>query len=142
LVLAFVAAALFVGDRLSGLFGWERKSLYIKAILGVFSVGAIKVLADLFDAIGIHFMAAFFSSIFAIIAFISLTFGLGAVVIARFGVKPKPSPPTGVKPAPTVKPPPPPSVDTPPSPTLRTPPPPGSISSDATDQEDNSSNKS
>jgi len=143
LILAFVSAALFVGDRLSRLIGWERKSLYIKAILGVAAVGMIKAFADLVETVGIQSVATFFNAIFGIIAVITLTLGLGAVVQARFGIKPKPSDPSAGRPAPTVKPPPPPSADTPLPTILRTPPPPvpppGPKSSDATDRDDLSS---
>ncbi len=149
LILAFVSSAAYIGRQLSPLFGWEDRSSYLKAILGVVAVGAILILSNLAGAVGIEALRGLLAAIFVIIGVVALTVGLGGVVAARFGMRPKPAHPGPQYPqAPTVSPPPPPRMDTrsqppaPPTPPPPTPPSPpsGTGSSDATNRDDNPSN--
>jgi hypothetical protein len=143
--LAFVSAAIFVGRRLSDYLGWQKKSVYIKAMVGVAGVGLLRILADVAEGIGMCSLSQFFNAIFGIIAVVTITFGLGAVVSARFGMRPKPAGPAPGRSVPTVKPPPPPRSDIMASDAPRTPPPPvpppKPDSSGATDHDDDPSNK-
>lgn len=149
IILAFVSSAAYIGRRLSPLIGWEDRSSYLKAILGVVAVGAILLLSNLADAVGIEPLRGLLAAIFVVIGVVALTVGLGGVVTARFGMRPKPARPGPQYPqAPTVSPPPPPRMDTRPQPPSPPPPPPptppkppsGSGSSDATNRDDDPSN--
>jgi MFS family permease len=145
LILAFVSSAAYIGRQLSPLLGWEDRSSYLKAILGVVAVGAILILSNLAGAVGIEALRGLLAAIFVIIVFVALTVGLGGAVAAKFGMRPKPAHPGPQYPqAPTVSPPPPPRMDTrsqppsPPAPPPPTPPSPPSRggSSDATYRDD------
>ncbi len=147
-ILAFVSSAVYIGRRLSPLIGWEDRSGYLKAILGVVAVGAVLIFSNLADAVGIEPLRGMLAAIFVIICVVALTVGLGGVVTARFGMRPKPAHPGPQYPqAPTVSPPPPPRMDTRPQPPAPPPPPPTPPeppsrpgSSDATNRDDDPSN--
>ncbi len=146
IILAFVASATYIGKQLSPLLGWEERSNYLKAILGVVAVGAVLILSNLADAVGIEPIRGMLAAIFVIIGCVALTVGLGGVVAAKFGMRPKPAQTVPQPQAPTVSPPPPPRMDPrsqPPAPPSPPPPPsapPSPGSSDATNHDDDPSN--
>jgi hypothetical protein len=141
IVLAFVSSATYIGRLLSPLFGWEDRSRYLKAVLGVVAVGALLILSNLADAIGVEPLRGLLAAVFVLIGMVALTVGLGGVVTARFGMRPKAARPGPQYPqAPMVSPPPPPGMDTRPKPPPPPAPPPKPGSSDATKPGDQPSN--
>lgn len=133
-VLAVAAAAIFIGDKVCPLFHWQKKSIYLKAICGIIAVEVIDIVASLFGALGaapIHYILL---ALYLIVTLGAATIGFGAVIVTRFGTRPKAAGAGitveirtgGGEPAPQVSPPPPlsqepPSVSPPPPVT----PPPG-----------------
>lgn len=146
LILGFVSSAVYIGRRLSPLLGWEDRSGYLKAILGVVAVGALLVLSNLADFVGLEPIRGLLAVVFVIICSVALTVGLGGVVSARFGMRPKPAR-TGPQysQTPPVSPPPPPGTDIrrqppPPPPPIPPDPPSNPGLSDATNRDDEPSN--
>ena len=125
--------------------------MYIKGLLGVCAIAALRVLWSVFDTVGATGLDNFFMVIYIVVVSIAITIGIGAVVASKFGASPKPAgptymgmPPDAPRPAPPVKPPPPPKsepappmVEAPPPPV----PPPVPKSGNATDEGENPSNK-
>jgi len=151
-LMAYVAATIYIGQRVCPYFNWQDKSTYIKSIVGVVFIAVAQIISGFFGLVGIKGLNVLFGVIYFIIAFVAITSGLGAVATSRFGTRPK-TPGTGPEPGglppgpgtvPPVKPPPPPrseslppQVNVPPPPV----PPPAPKSGDATDRDEHPSNK-
>ncbi len=141
-ILGYVAVTVFIGSKLCPIMGWFDKSIYVRSFVGVVALAILRVLAGFLGAIGLDSLSNLFGVLYAVVAFIAITLGLGAVVTSRFGTRPKPAgadggPSPEVPAAPMVKPPPPPRTDifppreyTPPPPV----PPPPPKSENATDE--------
>jgi len=146
ILLGYVAAVIYIGRRLSPIFGWQDKSTYVIGIIGVVAIAILRLLANFTMSIGADGLGTLLGLIYGLTAFVALTTGLGAVVSSKFGFPPKKSPdvPGGGpdrRRQPAVKPPPPPRVDPSPSfipPPPKTPPPPKS--ENATDDGPGTSN--
>jgi hypothetical protein len=129
-VLGYVAVALFIGKKVSPYFKWQDKSVYIKGLLGVCFLAALRILWSFFDSVGATGLDTFFMVIYIVLASVAITIGIGAVVSSKFGAVPRPAgpprmgtPPEAPRPVPPVKPPPPPKTE-PIPPQIITPPPP------------------
>jgi len=72
IVLGFVASAAYIGQRLSPLLGWEDRSGYLKAILGVVTVGALLILSNLAGAVGIEPLRGLLAALFVVICSVAL----------------------------------------------------------------------
>lgn len=130
IVLAYVAAAYFIGERLTEFLRWPAKSKYLKAIIGVVVLELSRALFVLGALIGFGFLENLFLVIFIVINFLALTIGLGAVITSRFGRKPKDSAAADDRP---MVPPSPPKIPETPSPVPAPPTPPPPDSKNATD---------
>ena len=111
-ILAYVSVSVFIGSIVSKLFGWHDRSIYIRGIVGVVALAAVRLLADILTTIGLGALGAILGVLYIIVMAVALTVGFGAVLSARFGMEPKRARLTvHMGPAPAVKPPPPPQVN-------------------------------
>lgn len=119
LVLGFTSMAIYVGGRLCPRIGLQNPSLYIKGIIGIVAVKALLILTSLAALLGSEGLFVLFMVLYIIAASVFLTIGFGAVLSARFGLKPRqisvtatitvpsppPSPTAGMPPMPSPPPP-------------------------------------
>jgi hypothetical protein len=119
IVLAYVSVAIYLGERLCPLVGWQDKSRYIIGICGVVLLELMRLIGSFFEVVGLGFLSGLFTISYIVVCSIALTIGFGAVVSTRFGIGTKRAkPPSGTiptEPAPAPR---------PPAPVI-TPPPPG-----------------
>jgi hypothetical protein len=130
IIMGYVAAAIYIGKRLSPRFNWQDKSIYFKGIVGVVAIAALRLVGNILIFIGAEGLGIFLGVLYIIFASVALTVGVGSVISSKFGARPKPAgpapgvarPPGQPHPMPPVTPPPPPRTE--PLPPQVTPPPP------------------
>jgi hypothetical protein len=117
--LGFTSMSIFLGSRICPLIGIQSQSIYIKGIIGVLALKSLLFLMVIVNFLGSDGLFIFFMVLYIIVASVCLTIGFGAVLSARFGLKPRrisvtatitvpsppPSPMAGVPPMPSPPPP-------------------------------------
>jgi hypothetical protein len=121
IILAYVCVAIVIGTWICPRVRLPQASIYVRGICGLVAIEALRLLGTFFRALGGEAIGGFLAVLYVLAVVVTLTTGLGSVVSARFGMRPRaakapsgappPSPRPGQAPiTPPVTPPPPPSV--------------------------------